>query len=138
MKKTIYILSTLALMLIVSRFIVRIVDATVQIDSDIGMLLLLLLLVNAVIVYIGCSSIGLPQKNKLAFRACHRVKKPLTQKLQYSSLHMLLYWSFFCEQESGDRLPRGQRRNATGNCISCFDAHIWIYSVAASFLMVFK
>ena len=53
-KKTIYILSTLALMLIVSRFIVRIVDATVQIDSDIGMLLLLLLLVNAVIVYIGC------------------------------------------------------------------------------------
>lgn len=54
MKKTIYILSTLALMLIVSRFIVRIVDATVQIDSDIGMLLLLLLLVNAVIVYIGC------------------------------------------------------------------------------------
>ena len=53
MKKTIYILSTLAVMLIVSRFIVRIVDATVQIDSDIGMLLLLLLLVNAVIAFIG-------------------------------------------------------------------------------------
>ena len=53
MKKTIYILSTLAVMLIVSRFIVRIVDATVQIDGDIGMLLLLLLLVNAVIAFIG-------------------------------------------------------------------------------------
>ena len=53
MKKTIYILSTLAVMLIVSRFIVRIVDATVQIDGDIGMLLLLLLLVNAVIAFFG-------------------------------------------------------------------------------------
>lgn len=55
MKKTIYILSTLGVMLIVSRFIVRIVDATVQIDGDIGMLLLLLLLVNAVIAFIGFS-----------------------------------------------------------------------------------
>ena len=54
MTKTLYILSTLAVMLVVSRFVVRIVDATVQIDNDIGMLLLLLLLVNAVIVWIGC------------------------------------------------------------------------------------
>jgi hypothetical protein len=54
MTKTLYILSTLAVMLVVSRFVVRIVDATEQIDNDIGMLLLLLLLVNAVIVYIGC------------------------------------------------------------------------------------
>ena len=53
MKKTIYILSTLAVMLVVSRFVIRIVDATVQIDNDIGLLLLLLLLVNAVIGWIG-------------------------------------------------------------------------------------
>ncbi len=43
MTKTLYILSTLAVMLVVSRFVVRIVDATV-----------LLLLVNAVIGWIGC------------------------------------------------------------------------------------
>ena len=53
MKKTVYVLSTLAIMLIVSRFIVRIVDATVQIDDDIGLLLLLLLLVNTVIGLVG-------------------------------------------------------------------------------------
>ena len=40
-------------MLIVSRFVVRIVDATVQIDNDISMLLLLLLLVNAAIAFVG-------------------------------------------------------------------------------------
>jgi hypothetical protein len=43
----------IAIMLIVSRFVVRIVDATVQIDNDIGMLLLLLALVNAVIGFVG-------------------------------------------------------------------------------------
>lgn len=53
MKKTISILATLAVMLVVSRFVIRIVDATVQIDNDIGLLLLLLLLVNAVIGWIG-------------------------------------------------------------------------------------
>ena len=53
MKKTVYVLSTLAIMLIVSRFIVRIVDATVQIDDDIGLLLLLLLLVNTGIGLVG-------------------------------------------------------------------------------------
>ena len=53
MKKTVFVLSTLAIMLIVSRFIVRIVDATVQIDDDIGLLLLLLLLVNTVIGLVG-------------------------------------------------------------------------------------
>lgn len=53
MKKTVCILSTLAVMLVVSRFVIRIVDATVQIDNDIGLLLLLLLLVNAVIGWIG-------------------------------------------------------------------------------------
>ena len=39
--------------LVVSRFIVRIVDATVQIDDDIGLLLLLLVIVNAVIGFVG-------------------------------------------------------------------------------------
>ena len=53
MKKIVCSLSTLAIMLIVSRFIVRIVDATVQIDDDIGLLLLLLLLVNTVIGLVG-------------------------------------------------------------------------------------
>ncbi len=53
MKKTVFVLSTLAIMLIVSRFIIRIVDATVQIDDDIGILLLLLLLVNTVIGLVG-------------------------------------------------------------------------------------
>ena len=53
MKKTVYSLSTLAIMLIVSRFIVWIVDATVQIDDDLAVLLLLLLLVNAAIGWIG-------------------------------------------------------------------------------------
>jgi len=37
------------IMLIVSRFLVRIIDATVQIDDDIGILVLLLVAVNAVI-----------------------------------------------------------------------------------------
>ena len=61
MKKAVYILSTLAVMLVVSRFVVRIVDATVQIDNDIGMLVLLLLPVNAVIGWIAwrlCRSHG--------------------------------------------------------------------------------
>ena len=53
MKKTVFILSTIAVTLIVSRFIVRIVDATVQIDNDVGMLLLLLLTVNAVIGFLS-------------------------------------------------------------------------------------
>ena len=53
MKKTVSLLLTLAVMLIVSRYIVRIVDATVQVDDDIGILLLLLLFVNAAIGWIG-------------------------------------------------------------------------------------
>ena len=53
MKKTAFLLATVAVMLVVSRFIVRIVDATVQIDDDVGMLLLLLLVVNAVIGFIS-------------------------------------------------------------------------------------
>ena len=49
MKKPAYIIITCIVMLIVSRFVIRIVDATVQIDDDIGLLILLLALVNAVI-----------------------------------------------------------------------------------------
>ena len=69
MKKAVYILSTLAVMLVVSRFVIRIVDATAQIDNDIGMLVLLLLLVNAVIGWIGwrlCRAHG--KKNRCQFR----------------------------------------------------------------------
>ena len=36
-------------MLVVSRFVLRLVDATVQIDDDIGLLILLLGIVNAII-----------------------------------------------------------------------------------------
>ena len=53
MKKTVFVLSTLAIMLNVSRFLIRLIDATVQIDDDLGALLLLLLLVNAGIGWAG-------------------------------------------------------------------------------------
>lgn len=53
MKKTLFLCGTILVMLIVSRFIVRIVDATVQIGNDIGMLILLLIIVNATIGFIG-------------------------------------------------------------------------------------
>lgn len=49
MKKPAYIIITCIVMLIVSRFVIRIVDATVQIDDDICLLLLLLAAVNAVV-----------------------------------------------------------------------------------------
>ncbi len=47
MKKTIHVAVTILIMLIISGLLVRLVDATVQIDHDIGMLALLLVLVNA-------------------------------------------------------------------------------------------
>ena len=49
MKKGLYITVTLVIMLAVSRFIIRITDATVQIDDDIGILLLLVAGVDALI-----------------------------------------------------------------------------------------
>ncbi len=49
MKKTFHIAVTILIMLIVSGFLVRIVDATVQIDEDIGVLVVLLSVVNAAI-----------------------------------------------------------------------------------------
>ncbi len=63
MKKTVFILSTIAVMLIVSRFIVRIVEATVQIDNDVGMLLLLLLIVNAMIGFLSYKLFQISKKN---------------------------------------------------------------------------
>ena len=46
MKKALYITVTIIMMLIASRFLVRIVDATVQIDEDIGVLVELLAVIN--------------------------------------------------------------------------------------------
>ena len=53
MKKGLFIAATVAVMLIVSRFVIRIVDATVGIDDDVWMLVLLLVLVNAGIAYLA-------------------------------------------------------------------------------------
>ncbi len=48
-KKTIHILITLLIMLATSGLLIRIVDATVQIDDDLGILVLLLILTNIII-----------------------------------------------------------------------------------------
>ena len=50
MKKAMHITATIIIMLIASRFLVRIVDATVQIDEDIGALVVLLAVINICIV----------------------------------------------------------------------------------------
>ena len=49
MRKILHLTITILIMLVVSRFVVRLVDATVQINDDIGLLILLLLIVNAII-----------------------------------------------------------------------------------------
>ena len=49
MKKAIFIFTTVFIMLITSRFVIRIVDATVQIDNDIALLIILLIVFNVVI-----------------------------------------------------------------------------------------
>ena len=46
MKKALYITVTIIIMLIASRSLVRIVDATVRIDEDIGVLVVLLAVIN--------------------------------------------------------------------------------------------
>ncbi len=48
-RKNVHIIITVMIMLVVSRFLVRIIDATVQIDDDLGLLFLLLVMVNAAI-----------------------------------------------------------------------------------------
>ena len=53
MKKALHITVTIIIMLIASRFLVRIVDATVQIDEDIGALVVLLAVINICIVGIS-------------------------------------------------------------------------------------
>ena len=50
MRKILHLTITILIMLVVSRFVVRLVDATVQINDDIGLLILLLVIVNAIIV----------------------------------------------------------------------------------------
>ncbi len=49
MKKALHITVTIIIMLIASRFFVRIVDATVQIDDDLGVLIVLLVVMNTAI-----------------------------------------------------------------------------------------
>ena len=48
-KRAAHVAATIVIMLIVSRFLVRIIDATVQIDDDITALFLLLVVANTVI-----------------------------------------------------------------------------------------
>ena len=47
MRKILHLTITILIMLVVSKFVVRLVDATVQIDDDIGLLILLLVILNA-------------------------------------------------------------------------------------------
>ena len=49
MKNVLHFTVTIIIMLIASRFLIRIVDATVQIDDDIGVLVVLLVAINAAI-----------------------------------------------------------------------------------------
>lgn len=53
MRKTFFIVVTFLVMLITSGFVVRIVDATVQIDDDIGLLATLLAAVNAIVGFLS-------------------------------------------------------------------------------------
>ena len=55
MKKTLDIAATVLVMLVTSRCVERIVDATVQIDGDVWVLVLLLVLLNAAIVLLSRS-----------------------------------------------------------------------------------
>ncbi|MBQ6222881.1 MAG: hypothetical protein IJJ44_09760 [Solobacterium sp.] len=54
MKKFGYIVAAIVVMLIVSRFVVRIIDATVQIGDDLGLLIVLLVFLNSVIGVLSC------------------------------------------------------------------------------------
>ena len=47
MRKILHLTITILIMLVISRFVIRLVDATVQIDDDIGLLILLLMILNA-------------------------------------------------------------------------------------------
>ena len=64
MKKALHITVTIIIILIASRFIVRIADATVQIDDDIGVLVVLLAVINAAIGGISYSVYRKYQRKK--------------------------------------------------------------------------
>lgn len=53
MRKKLFVIFTIILMLVASRFVVRIVDATVQIDGNVAMLAALLIVINAAIVFVS-------------------------------------------------------------------------------------
>lgn len=53
LRRVLHVTMTLVVMLVVSRFLIRIVDATVQIDDDLGMLVLMLVMVNAAIAVVS-------------------------------------------------------------------------------------
>ena len=53
MRKIFFVVVTFLVMLITSGFVVKIVDATVQIDDDIGLLATLLAAVNAIVVVLS-------------------------------------------------------------------------------------
>ena len=55
MRKPIYIILTVLIMAITSRFIIRIVDATVQIDDDLGLLIFFLIVINLAIGFFSYS-----------------------------------------------------------------------------------
>lgn len=53
MKKKAFVISTAVIMLIASRFAVRIIDTTVQIDDDIIILIAFLLIMNLIIGFVS-------------------------------------------------------------------------------------
>ena len=53
MRKTFHVIITIFMMLFVSGIVVWLVDATVQIDDDIGMLITLLVILNVIIAGIS-------------------------------------------------------------------------------------
>lgn len=53
MKNALHIAFTLLIILMVSRFIIRIIDATVQIDDDIGLLIILIAIIDSLIGFIS-------------------------------------------------------------------------------------
>ncbi len=65
MKKASHITATILIMLIISRFLIRILDATIQLDNYMCLIWILLIFVNALIGYISYK-IGLViTKNRL-------------------------------------------------------------------------
>ena len=66
MKRNLYIIATVLVMLGVSRMAVRIIDATVGIDDDIAVLLVFLVIMNLLIAWIS---------RKLYEIICKRVKR---------------------------------------------------------------